>query len=290
MPFMLLASSMLHADDRTNDQAMEIFATAWGETLAQNGSGFYNEIAADVLANVDGHEVYKIMPYRRAKQHFFKSGGACLYPSSLPGLAGAGQITDTENYIESDGIFSAKTHLFVRAGMKPPGLMDDISGKIIAYANGSVAASVLLGHGASLIGVNSEQDKAQMLISGRVDMISGMMPDTGIVFAKLGGKMPVFAPSLVLYEVSVSFVCRRSPETEQFVAAVNRALGVLSNDASYSARLLAAARAQDTLTRAGDGNVETGKAIGKVRPAPSGERKPRQKSRNRRRLPRHNNE
>jgi len=276
---------MSHADD----QAVEVLATAWGETLAQDGSGFYNEIAADVLGNIASEKTYKVMPYRRAKQRFFNAGGACLYPSSLLGLAGAGEIKDPENYIESDGIFVAKTHLFVRSGVQPPRSLDDISGKIIAYPNGSVAAGILFGHGASLIGVNSEQDKAQMLVSGRVDMITGMMPDTALVFAKMGGEVPLFAPSFVLYEVPVTFVCQRSAATEKFIVSVNMALEVLSHDATYSARLLAAATTEDAFTRAGGHGAETKTVPKGVRAVPSGEIKPPRKNRNGRRLPRHNN-
>ena len=157
----LSVSAVAHA----NEQAIEIFATAWGDTLAQDGRGFYNEIAADILEAVSGSETYRIMPYRRAKQQFFASGRSCLYPSSLPGLASAGQIKNPENFIESDGIFAAKTHLFVRADASAPTSLSEIAGKTIAYPNGSVAVNALFGNGASLIGVNSEQDKAQMLIA-----------------------------------------------------------------------------------------------------------------------------
>lgn len=281
----LLVSPLLHADD----QAVEILATAWGETLAQDGSGFYNEIAADVLGNIANKKIYKIMPYRRAKQHFFNAGGACLYPSSLPSLATAGEIKDPENYIESDGIFVAKTHLFVRSDVQPPQSLEDISGKTIAYPSGSVAAGILFGHGASLIGVNSEQDKAQMLVSGRVDMITGMMPDTAIVFAKMGGEVPLFAPSFVLYEVPVTFVCQRSAATEKFIISVNKALEVLSHDPIYSARLIAAATIEDAFARASGYNAENRDVPKGERPVPSKALKTPRKNRSGRRLPKHNN-
>jgi len=287
---LLMAGSKLYAGDQdTSDQVPQIFATSWGETLALDGSGFYNEIAADVLETVQGQEAYKIMPYKRAKLQFFQSDSACLYPSSLPRLAEAGEIRDPENYIESDGLFAAKTHLFVRPGTEVPKTLVDISGKTIAYPSGSLAGMALDGYGARLIGVNSEQDKAQMLMSGRVDMITGMMPDTAIVFAKMHGGMPVFDPSLVLYEVSVTFVCKRSLATETFIASVNDALKILSQDTAYSARLQAAASAEDALIGLNGGRPETGTAENDSQPQTTETPKPSTKSRNGRRLPRWNN-
>jgi len=244
-------------------QASTIYATAWGKTLAQDGTGFYNEIAGDVLKHVSGDVAYQIMPYRRAKMNFFKTNLGCLYPSSLFGLTKAGQIKDPENYIESNGLFAARTHLFVRRGTVPPANLDDLAGKSIAYPSGSIAADVLAGYGARLIGVNSEQDKAEMLVSGRVDMITGMMPDTAIVFADMGGEMPAFDPLLVLYEVAVTFVCHRTQQNENLIISVNKVLEDLQQDPVYRARMAAAVSAQDVLLQ---GSSEAPEANKKKRP------------------------
>lgn len=259
-----LAVLLLFGDHplRADETVPTVFATSWGETLAQDGTGFYNEIAGDVLARLDdlalpealarseilarpdmqarfgAKALYQIMPYRRAKRQFFKSKNSCLFPSSLRALHGGGEIPDPQNYSESNGLFTARTHLFVMAGNTPPKSLADLVGKTIAYPNGSVVNSLLAGTGAKLIGVTKEQDKARMLLSGRVDIITGMMPDTALVFASIGEKVPTFDPALALNKVPLTFVCHITPATTRFIASVNEALVVLADDTNYRQRLL----------------------------------------------------
>lgn len=285
----LLALSVAGVSVRADQVSPTVFATAWGETLEQDGSGFYNEIAADVLRQTPKAEHYQIMPYRRAKVSFFADATSCLYPSSLSALVKGADINDAENYIESDGLFTARTHLFVRAGETPPKSLADLSGKTIAYPNGSVVRNIIEGHGARLISVNNEQDKAEMLLSGRVDMISGMIPDTAIVFSNIEGEMPVYDPSLALYEVPVTFVCHKTAENEEFVTSLNEALRVLSQDAKYLARMAAASLAQDELARAsGDKLKTTIKMLNDLAPSAGGG-KPSTKHPSGRRIPMRSN-
>jgi len=232
-----------------------VYATAWGETLAQDGSGFYNEIAGDILARSPGPELYQIMPYRRAKANFFANKGSCLFPSSLPALVKAGQIDAPKNYIESNALFAARTHLFVRSGEMPPKSFGDLFGKSIAYPNGSVVRSILEGNGARLISVNDEKNKAEMLISGRVDIISGMIPDIAIVFGEMGGDLPVYEPTFALNELDVTFVCQKTAKTELFVKGLNGALDALSVEANYLERIAIANLAKDMLARASGDEV-----------------------------------
>jgi len=227
-----------------------IYVTSWGETLALDGSGLYNEVAADVLANVPGAVNYNIMPFRRAQVRFFASGNSCLYPASLPAMVKAGQIKDPENYLESAGVFNARTHLFVRAGETPPSSLADLSGKSVAYPNGSVVRGLLEGSGARLINVNDEMDKAEMLQGGRVDMITGGFPGVALVFAKLGGKTPVYDPSFSLYNVAVTFICHKTYENEKFLKVLNGAIEALAQTPEHLERMAAVNMLQNVIARA----------------------------------------
>jgi hypothetical protein len=257
--FCVSAIAPVSANDQRAETASKtpyIYGTAWGATLAQDGSGFYNEIIGDVLAQLEVKPDYHLRPYKRAKVSFFAEENSCLYPSSLSALASAGQIKDPADFIESDGLFTARTHLFVRAGETPPASLDDVFGKSIAYPNGSVVRSVLEGRGARLISVNDEGDKADMLTSGRVDIISGMIPDTALVFGDREGALPQYDPSLVLLEVDVTFVCHRSPANNQLIASINDALDRLSADSEYRARMAEAKVALDVLARGSGGETD----------------------------------
>jgi len=222
-----------------------IYANTWGFTLALDGSGFYNEIAADVLGKIPGAEkysvteasLYRIMPFRRAQMMFFNRDDSCLYPSSIVSLATANQLEDLGAYIESTGLFAARAHLFVRPGDTPPGKLDGLHGKSIAFPHGSVVGKLLDGYGARLISVNDEIDRAEMLLSGRVDIISGMLPDTALIFKQLQSEMPSYDPSLVVIEAPVTFVCHNNERNRRFIQNVNAALDALSSDPEYLDRL-----------------------------------------------------
>jgi len=248
-----------------------IYSTAWGVTLSLDGTGFYNDIAYDILDHLAQEPLYRIRPFRRAKVSFFGNRRSCLFPTSLSALTAAGQIKDPENFIESHGLFSARTHLFVRAGETPPKSFADLFGKTVAYPNGSVVRSMLEGHGARLISVNDEADKAEMLKSGRVDVISGMLPDTAIVFGDLGGDMPAYDPSFVLYDVDVTIVCHKTPATEVLIENVNAALEALSADADFVARLMEARVVLGALARgSGDQSLTIEEELNTLAPSAGG--------------------
>ena len=110
----------------------------------------------------------------------------------------------------------------------------------------------LEGHGARLIGVNDETDKAEMLMNGRVDIISGMVPDTALVFESLGGDIPVYNAALVLNEVPITFVCHKSEMTIDLVRALNIALETVGSLPHYRERMAKANLAQGRLANSND--------------------------------------
>jgi hypothetical protein len=218
-----------------------IFGTVWGLTLAQDGSGFYNELAADLLDGMDaadgGAISYQLMPYRRAKSRFIHGNGACIYPSAVGVLVSGGQVGDAASLIESTPLFRARTHLFARRGERAPGGLDDLKGKTVAVPSGSVMQVLLKDTGAEIISVFDETDKARMLLTSRVDYITAMLPDAVLVFDRLGEPLPAFDNDLTFLESNIGFVCHRTPATEAFIARLNKRIGTLANDRAYQNRL-----------------------------------------------------
>lgn len=279
------------------DSTPLVFANTWGYTLALNGTGFYNEIAADVLAHIPGAENYKVsgsakyrvMPFRRAQMMFFYRTDSCLYPSSMAALVADNLIKDPAAYVESTGLFAARVHLFVRAGETPPSKLEDIRGKSIAYPHGSVVGKLLDGHGARLISVNDEIDRAEMLLGGRVDIMSGVLPDTALIFEKIKSKMPSYDPSLVVIKAPVTFVCHKNAVTESFINNINASIQILSSDTQYQDRLAKAKVAEALLNSVGDVDVAADD-LNALAPAVSGREKgDKNKGKNRsgRKFPKH---
>lgn len=218
-----------------------IFATVWGLTLAQDGSGFYNELAVDLLAGMerpgDATVSYQLMPYRRAKSRFVSGNGSCIYPSATGVLVSGGQIADASLLVESLPLFRARTHLFARRGETAPKSLDDLKGKTVAVPSGSVMQVLLKDTGADIISVFDETDKARMLLTSRVDYITAMLPDAVLVFDRLGEPLPAFDNDLTFLESNIGFVCHRTAAAEAFVARLNARIKALAHDRAYQNRL-----------------------------------------------------
>ncbi|NVJ71265.1 MAG: hypothetical protein HWE08_12970 [Alphaproteobacteria bacterium] len=217
-----------------------IFGTAWGMTLALDGSGFYNDVLQAVLDNAETEKNYKPLPYRRAKVEFFLREHSCLYPTEVGFLIQSGEIDNPEDYIQTVPLIWVESHLFSRYELGPLASFDDLKGARIAYPNGSALPSVLDRYGPSFVPTTSETAKARMLIAGRVDHMSGSLPDNLFVFRAMGRKLPPYNPDLALARVGVSVVCHATPENQAFVAAFDESVAGLYGSGAMQALFEAA--------------------------------------------------
>ncbi len=241
---LLLAATSVQARDKQSSEievsgTTTVYGTVWGQTLAQDGSGFYNDVFNELAAIPDGAANYKLMPYRRARAQFLADKSACLYPSARAVLASGGHH-EREGLIETEAVFTAQEHLFTAAGVEPPRSLADLRGKTVAVPTGSVMMKLLAGSGAQLISVNDETAKAQMLITGRVDIMSGMLPNEHLIFQSLDTRMASYDRDFSLIEAGVAVVCHDTLANRAFIEKLNRRIGELQASASFQGRLAAA--------------------------------------------------
>ena len=285
------AVGQVSSDDQPASATPPIYANSWGFNLAQDGTGFYNELAADILDEIPGaakyeipgSDLYRVMPFRRAQAMFFRHADSCLFPSSIVALQASNLLVDANAFIESAGLFETRVHLFVRPGDTPPSKLEDLQGKTVAVPNGSAVKKLLDGFGAQLISVNSEVDKAEMLLGERVDVISGTLPDTALIFERIKRQMPAYDPAFTVIKAPVTFVCHNNARNRQFIGAVNVALEALSSDPEYLARFAKVGLEGAVIGGAGPDNIldtytpavgDTQKQEGKGRKKRSGRRLP----------------
>ncbi|WP_262689828.1 substrate-binding periplasmic protein [Kordiimonas aestuarii] len=214
-----------------------IFGTVWGYTLAQDGSGFYNDVVHDLMDDFPLKASYQLMPYRRAKSRFLAHDSACLYPSAVAILTAGQHVESTPDLIETRPLFTTRTHIFARRGEKPPRVLADLKGKTVAVPSGSVMHAVLAGTGAELIAVHDETDKARMLLTARVDYITAMLPDAVLVFDALQEPLPTFDERLRFLETGIGIVCHRTPETQTFIKAMDQRITEMNANPAYQTRL-----------------------------------------------------
>ncbi|TNE60874.1 MAG: hypothetical protein EP335_17705 [Alphaproteobacteria bacterium] len=225
------------ADTPVGQRAVHVLATDWGMTLKSDGTGFYNDLARFVIQKADMGANYEVQPYRRAKARFFREPASCLYPSNLNVLSDGQEIETREGLIESDAIIRVRVFMFSPPGTTPPAKMEDINDRIVAYALGSSLPQFLKGTHADFIAVTDEVAKAQMLLSGRVDLMSAAMPDLKFVMDKLGTHVPPFNPDFPLNDTYIGVVCHDTPANRAFIGRLNDVIGATSQDGSLAAFL-----------------------------------------------------
>lgn len=205
----------------TNQDKIRVYATAWGMTLAEDGTGFYNDLARLVMGELMEDVRYDLIPYRRANRTFAQNNASCHYPSTLNYMAATGIVEDTSDLIESYFFLRSVAHIFSPYGSKPVHEKADVSGKMIAYPMGAEVPQLLDGYGASFIPVNDETGKADLLINGRVELMIAYMPDVKFVFDSLNRILPPYDPTFTINDDNIAIVCHRTEATTAFINAVN---------------------------------------------------------------------
>ncbi len=275
---LLLAAASVQARDKQSaevevSRAATVYGTVWGQTLAQDGTGFYNEVFNEIAAIPDGAANYKLMPYRRARAQFLADKSACLYPSARAVLASGGHHGG-DGLVETEAVFMAQEHLFTAAGVEPPRSLADLKGKTVAVPTGSVMFKLLAGTGARLISVNDETAKAQMLITGRVDIMSGMLPNEHLIFQSLDTRMASYDRDFTLIDAGVGVVCHDTEANRAFVEKVNRRIVELQASADFQGRLASAGIMETPYVGAADLNDIAPAAGSKLRFVHPGRRVP----------------
>lgn len=210
-----------------------IVGTAWGITLSADGTGFYNDVLYGVLAAMKDKKPYRPQPYRRAKAEFSYHADNCIYPASLKHLGRGGELHEDRDYIETKPLIFVESHIFSRPGIDALSSFEGMAGKRTAYPNGSALPTVLGDYGAIFVPTTDEITKARMLLIGRVDFMSGSLPDNIFVFRQLNQPLPAYNPDLALAKLQVGIVCHATPENRRFVAAFNQILGRMIQYGAY---------------------------------------------------------
>ncbi|TNE60873.1 MAG: hypothetical protein EP335_17700 [Alphaproteobacteria bacterium] len=213
--------------------SINILATDWGLTLKADGSGFYNELARLLLEGEEAGIRYEIQPYRKAVRQFVDTEGTCLFPTNLSFLARSGLIDGDENnavhhhYVQSRPFIRARIHLFSQPGTPPVHNLETIRGQTVAYALGASTPYLLRQYGAFFIAVADETDKAQLLLSRKVDMMTAALPDALFVFRSLGVPPAPYAADAPVDVSLLHVACHGSDTTRAFLARLDQRIATL---------------------------------------------------------------
>lgn len=236
LSFLMLAclAPALSAQDGDRSRSISLYASAWGITLETDGTGFYNDLARLLLDADLGDVDYMVVPYRRATTRFLASDDSCRYPDSIQVLMADGHVTSPAGLVETRPVVNAQVHIFSAPGTEPPGNLEDMAGKSIAYQLGSTTADKLKGVDLKETAVADEMSKARMLLTGRVDLITASLPDLRFVLRRLGHAMLPYSKEFVVEDLPLGFVCKATPATIAFIDRLEARIDTLQSDGTLA--------------------------------------------------------
>lgn len=238
MILLMLVSSNLHAqtteiqtdqapcsEGEQEGQAPCIVGTAWGLSLAADGSGFYNDYMKMLLNRLEEPASYAALPYHRANKAFAERRADCIYPSTV-----RVHVTDPSEALKfnaSRPMTMNRVFIFSQYGQPPLKTVGEMTGKRVGHVMGSAFPETFNNLGIVFVPVVDETSKANLLIRRRLDFMVGTLPDTELVFQALGQELPPHGPQDGMINYSMTLVCHASPANDALIRAVNSAIARL---------------------------------------------------------------
>lgn len=223
----LLMSGSVHAHHM--EGTVHIYATGWGLTLKDDGTGFYSDLARFLLGAEMSESNYVVYPYRRAMRAFLADKDGCVYPKSIDSLYRTGDWEDGDHFLESTALIRSPIRIFTPEGAPVVAAHEDLAGKRLAFAMGSKIPKSLNADAVTFVPVADEVDKAKLLGTGTVDAIVANLPDAVFVFQSLGQPLPPYDPYFEpVPDPVVRIVCYDTPENRAFLQSFNARVEALT--------------------------------------------------------------
>ncbi|SDE59356.1 transporter substrate-binding domain-containing protein [Kordiimonas lacus] len=212
---------------------LRIFGTELRGVFEPNGTGPYHEAFELLTDGYDQPVELKMAPLKRAENQFVQRGSDCLFAGSAVagyyepfGLSG-------KQLLVSDPIFTFKMKLYGPKGADPIEEFESLKGKMIAIDTGVGNVPFIaeqMGHPADLVlPSRTLQQGFQLLDIGRVAALVAVDLDVRFLQAREPGYLgyPVSRDMSVLESKDV-VVCHKGPQTEAFIAHINRSARALN--------------------------------------------------------------
>lgn len=197
---------------------LKVYASAWGLTLKQNGKGYYNDVYKALVKGLAKKPRYLPIPSNRAFANFKQDDNSCIYPNNIDYMSKF--HTGDKPLIAGPAMVNARVFLFASPGNKIARSVEDIKGKTLAHPAGSPISKTWAGKGIKFITVHDETSKARMLLSGRVDYMTGTLPDAQLVFNALKKPLPAHDAQTPLMKYSLTVVCHDTVEARAFISGL----------------------------------------------------------------------
>ncbi len=156
---------------------------------------------------------------------------ACTFPTDIESVVRiSGYQFSRDQLIQSQPVDYVSYRALVRPGDPIIQTKEQLVGKKVAAWGGIPNAELVGVEGVEYIATNSEESRAQMLYSHRVDVVLGFVPGINIAIEELGYPQPETKGTLAVWigkgegENSTHLVCFDTPNNRQGIAQFDAAL------------------------------------------------------------------
>lgn len=168
---------------------------------------------------------------KRLWRSFSEDDTACAFPTQIEAVVRlSGYQINRDRLIESQPIDYISYRALVRPGDPIIQTKEQLIGKKVAVWGGIPNDELVGVEGVEYIATNSEESRAQMLYSHRVDAVFGFVPGINIAIEELGYPQPEVKGTLAVWlgrgegENSTHLVCFDTPNNRQGIAQFDIAL------------------------------------------------------------------
>lgn len=210
--------------------------------VEKDGSGPFAALVDAILDETSVPTVRQTMPIKRTLREFAQGNDVCIVPVSFSGVKALYDWLERDRVLESEPIDVVSAHIVTRPG--GPVIADpaELNGRTVMAWTGTPAAAFLAGTDVKIINVESEAGAVNLLMSKRVDAIISWVPDSFILFEKLGYGPPSVDLTRPLFVSETHFLCRKTPSTTRLMAQVNAAIRTMREDGRIKSILSSHAR------------------------------------------------
>jgi ABC-type amino acid transport substrate-binding protein len=185
--------------------------------LEADKSGDYDKVLARVGAVAGKPFKYVVLPPNRIEADLKSGDIDCLLPMD------ARYWKEKGNYVNSEPLNVAKSYFFSRQGDGPYTSLDQVKGKTIGIRTGLPYGPKLDGY-TQLAAVASDDQNVQKLNSKRIDVFLAYMPDMSIWAKEKKAALPSYKADTPFDTHRDAFLCRNTPEVQEFLKAFNPAV------------------------------------------------------------------
>lgn len=216
---------------------VEIVSVHLEARLDDDPESGYRRLLADLLANMDLPTKTTKYPFTRALRTFEEGENVCLFPSSPKAIVSLINFP-AHQLLASEPIDRVSSHLMTLVDQPIVSRFEDLNGKRVVARNGLPLERYIDNHEEFTVARTPNNESAlRMLQARRGDALYGFYPDMVLISEKLGFAPPHFDKKLSLFETTTHFTCKKTPQTELFIAAVNEAIKRLKASGGLQAML-----------------------------------------------------